>query len=569
MARGPMQIAGGAAVGLLVAGAILAGCSSDGSTDASGDTDTSNDAEVTPGRWDTFGYDLTNSRFNADESVVSAETAGSLEQVWAIEDLTGVASTPAVSDGVVYFGDWTGLIHAVDAETGEERWSTQTDQIIMSSATVTDDAVYVANNSHVFRLDKETGEILWDSRSTEHPIAISPSSPVVAGGLVIQGVASGELMLELDSYSFRGVVVAFDEDTGEKVWETFTTPGDDTGGHGVGVWSTPSVDEELGLLFVGAGNTYEPPAAELSDSIIALDLATGEVAWSTQFTYPDVWSMNEAAGGGVDGDVGAGPNLWESGGRAMVGGGDKRGVYHALDRETGEVVWETEMTPGSLLGGVIGTSAYDGERLYVGSNVGNPDNNGPTGTTELLALDPDSGDILWTAEMEGAIYAPVTVVPGVVFVGTTGAQMFAYDAETGEELWSFETPDQVGGGASVVDGTVYWGYGYSLLGTGTGEGGLYAFRPGDAPSSSAGGDDDEELSAGAELYRKSCASCHGSKGQGGTGPDLTEVEDRLTVEEHIAIVHDGRGSQMPSFEGTLTDEEIATIVEYERTELGG
>ncbi len=44
---------------------------------------------------------------------------------------------------------------------------------------------------------------------------------------------------------------------------------------------------------------------------------------------------------GKDADVGASPNLWTSNGRDLVGAGDKAGVYHALDRDTGQVVWET------------------------------------------------------------------------------------------------------------------------------------------------------------------------------------------------------------------------------------
>ena len=256
----------------------------------------------------------------------------------------------------------------------------------------------------------------------------------------------------------------------------------------------------------------------------------------------------------------------------MVGVGDKRGVYHALDRATGEVVWEAEMTPGSLLGGVIGTSAYAEGVIYVGSNVGDPVSNGPTGTTEVLALAAADGEVLWRHEMEGAIYAPITTTPGLVYAASTSGTMAILDAETGEERWSHQAPDQVGGGASVVDGVVYWGYGFSLFGSGSGKGGLLAFRPAAAtdptatPDSEAAADDGDP---GARLYRRSCASCHGTDGQGGVGPDLTEVEERLDRDEHVAIVANGKGSQMPAFGDTLTDEEIDRIVDYERDQLGG
>jgi mono/diheme cytochrome c family protein len=73
---------------------------------------------------------------------------------------------------------------------------------------------------------------------------------------------------------------------------------------------------------------------------------------------------------------------------------------------------------------------------------------------------------------------------------------------------------------------------------------------------------------GADLYRRSCASCHGGDGQGGIGPQLAgSVTDKYTPEEHAGVVLAGRGT-MPAFGSTLSEDEIAAIVAYERTELG-
>lgn len=554
----------------LAALTITAGCTS-GGQEGTGPGDAAPTTEAPPpGEWTTFGYDLANTRVNPDEAIVTPENADTLEVVWEVAGLEGVASTPAVVDGTVYVGDWTGAVQAIDAASGDVRWSTSTGDMIMSSVTVDGDDLYAASRTSLWKLDRATGAEQWHVPTSDHPIAITPSSPTVVDGHVLLGLASGELMLSMTEYSFAGSVVSFDAETGEEQWRLWTTPNDDTAGAGVGVWSTASYDADLGVAFIGTGNTYEPPAAPLSDSLLAIDVDTGEVVWHHQFTYPDVWSSGNA--GGVDGDVGAGPNLWEHEGRAMVGVGDKRGVYHALDRATGEVVWEAEMTPGSLLGGVIGTSAYAEGVIYVGSNVGDPVSNGPTGTTEVLALAAADGEVLWRHEMEGAIYAPITTTPGLVYAASTSGTMAILDAETGEERWSHQAPDQVGGGASVVDGVVYWGYGFSLFGSGSGKGGLLAFRPAAAtdptatPDSEAAADDGDP---GARLYRRSCASCHGTDGQGGVGPDLTEVEERLDRDEHVAIVANGKGSQMPAFGDTLTDEEIDRIVDYERDQLGG
>jgi mono/diheme cytochrome c family protein len=76
-------------------------------------------------------------------------------------------------------------------------------------------------------------------------------------------------------------------------------------------------------------------------------------------------------------------------------------------------------------------------------------------------------------------------------------------------------------------------------------------------------------SPGASIYAASCATCHGNEGQGGVGPVLAgKVVDKFPdVADQIAVVTDGRGG-MPSFGGKLTEEQIAQVVEYTRTDLG-
>jgi polyvinyl alcohol dehydrogenase (cytochrome) len=523
-----------------------------------------------PAAWTSFGFDASNSRFNPDERAITPRSVGGLTERWHRDDLPGVSGTPMVVAGTVYFGDWDGVVHAVDAATGEERWRAEVGSPVMSSVTVTHQGVYAATNDHVVLLDPFDGTERWRARTSDHPIAISPGSPVVTGELVVQTVASGELMIGGGrDYTFRGTVAAFDALTGEEAWRLELTADDAESGAGVGVWSTPAVDHERGLLFIGTGNTYEPPASRLADSLVAVEVATGEIAWSTQFTFPDVWSAS--GGDGLDADVGSGPNLWEVDGRPLVGAADKTGVYHALDRTTGEVVWEAELTPGSILGGVIGTSARGEGRLYVASNIGAGEGNAPTGRAEVSALDERDGTVLWEHEVDGAVYASVSAVPGVVFVASTSGTLHALDAAGGDELWSVTAPEQSGSAPSVVDGTLYWGWGFALFGSGSGNGGVYAFgldgdEPTEDPGDGTAAGPGEDAEPGAEVYRTSCASCHGTDGRGGVGPSLTGVADRLEEAEHERIVREGvPGSQMIGFDDALTDEEIRDVVAYERS----
>jgi polyvinyl alcohol dehydrogenase (cytochrome) len=457
---------------------LLAACADDGGgsepASSAPHATASADAEADGGATiiDRGAQDLGNSRLYPDETAVTAETVAHLTEAWTLNDVIGVTGTPTIVDGVAYFGDWAGNARAVDPATGDEVWTTELGGAVIGTTPVDGDAVFASAGTTLYRLDRQTGEVQWEASTHDHPFAMISASPVVAGGVVLQGVASGEITVAQPDYGFLGAIGAYDIDTGEEVWRFVTTPGDDTSGAGVGIWSTPAVNVERGVLYFGTGNTYEEPSSPRADAIVALDLETGEEVWTTQFTRTDVFSAGNPFGS--DADVGTAPNLWTADGRDLVGAADKAGTYHALDRETGEVVWETELSSGSYLGGAIGTAAFADGRLIVTSNVGNPEDNSPGTTVAVFALDPATGDVLWDIELEDTIYAPVSAVPGVAFVGTLSGAMIALDTATGDELWRTEAPNSVGAGPAVQDGAVLWGYGFALF-DGPGDGGVLAF----------------------------------------------------------------------------------------------
>ena len=252
-----------------------------------------------------------------------------------------------VSDGVAYFADWAGAVHAVTAATGEELWSTSVGGMFVAAPAVTDDSVFVAAGRTLHRLDRETGEPTWQVDTDTHPYAQISASPVVIDDLVVQGTASFENMANLQDYTFRGSIAAYDVESGEEVWRFVTTPDDETAGAGSGIWSTPAVDRKRGLLFVGTGQTLEEPTAPLADAILAIDYETGKLEWARQFTYPDVFSNGHPVG--KDADVGASPNLWTSNGRD-TGRRRRQGrdVPRGRPRHRRDRVRDTALTPGKL-----------------------------------------------------------------------------------------------------------------------------------------------------------------------------------------------------------------------------
>ena len=352
-------------------------------------------------------------------------------------------------------------------------------------------------------------------------------------------------------------------------WQVWLTKGDGTEGAGVGVWSTPSVDAERGLLFVGTGNTYEPPASTMADSIVAIRYDTGEVAWSHQFTFPDVFSGGYQEG--ADADVGAGPNLWEQDGRSLVGAGDKTGTYYALDRDTGEVVWQTADDGGSALGGVIGTSALDDTQIYVGSNVGDPETHSPTGKAKVLALSRDGGAIAWEQEVDGAIYAPISMSPGVVYAATTAGTMYALDVRRRRPSCG-RTPPRTRSAAAPPSSTApSSGAGASPCSAAArARAGSSRSAPAAAPAPDRRDTVANEIRAAPACSAPSAPAATAARARAASAPPSSASRTGSPLDQHLAVVNGGRGSsQMPAFRNALTPEEIAAVVEYERTQLGG
>jgi polyvinyl alcohol dehydrogenase (cytochrome) len=471
----------------LVVGALLGGaCSSAKSTTRSttsarpaASTTTiakGSSADSSATGWAVYGHDLANTRRNVDETAITAATVEKLKKSWSIDGLVGVTGTPTVSNGVAYFDDWTGAVRAVNATTGKPVWATKIGGMFVGAPAVDAESVYAAVGHTLYRLDRGDGAIKWKVETDTNPFAQINASPVVVDGLVIQGTASFENIAKEVRYTFRGSIAAYDAVTGKQRWKFVTTPNDAKSGAGVGIWSTPAVDVKRGLLYVGTGQNVSPPTGRLADSIVAIEYKTGKLRWSQQFTYPDVFSAGHPTG--KDADVGASPNLWTSNGRDLVGAGDKGGTFHALDRGTGAVVWETPLTPGSAFGGEIGSAAFADGKLIATSNVGDPATNFPTEVTKVFALDPATGKIDWqTKGLPGKVFAPVSAVRGVAFVGTDRGMMRALDTGTGTALWTFTAPGKTACGPSIVDGRLLWGYGFVLFGP-TGPGGVISFTLG-------------------------------------------------------------------------------------------
>jgi polyvinyl alcohol dehydrogenase (cytochrome) len=410
--------------------------------------------------WPRPGHDLGSQRSASPRSALDRDDITHAHLLWQVGDLGGVTGTPAVEDGMVYVAAQNGQVLALDARTGRETWKAEVGGFISGSPTVTADAVYVATDRSTVRLDPTTGAVTWSVVVNEDPETQLFAGPIVVDNLVIQPVSANPFAPAQRDYTFRGNVVALDAATGQEVWRVYVSQNDATSGAGVSVWASASADPARKHIYVGTGNSYEEPTAPLADSIVAIDYTTGKIAWSQQFTHRDVYNIPNANGAtGPDADVGSTPTLWSSKTLDLVGAGDKAGTFHALNRDTGKIVWERKLTPGGGSGGVIGGSAYAAGRIYVASNVEAAEP-APTVST-MFALNAATGKVLWRSNMQMLVTGPATVAGRVVLQGTAKGSMNAFDTRNGALIRDFDPPAPVGGGPSVANHVVYWGYGFA------------------------------------------------------------------------------------------------------------
>jgi len=476
-------------------------------------------------RWIGWGIDTDNSRFQpADMAGLKPEDVPRLKLKWAF-GVPGVVLSfghATVAGGRIFLGSASGMVYSLDAATGCVHWTYQAaPDGVRTAFTVAEmpgspgrTTVWFGDLAgHIYALEAATGRQIWKVRLEEFPTGRITASPVLHNGRLYVGVASFEELLaanpKYECCKFRGSVAALDARTGAQIWKTYTIgePAKLTGKNqagtptwgpsGAGVWSAPTIDTKTKALYVTTGDGYSDPAVATTDSIMALDQDTGKILWTRQFTRADQWNLGCIAldkvgcppKAGGDFDFGSSAILRTlPGGKRLLIAGQKSGMVHAIDPDRGgEIVWQSRVGKGDVLGGVEWGPAADATNVYVA--VSDHDPSKPETGGGLFALRISNGERQWQtmpprpvcASVRGCTAAQpgaVTLIPGVVFSGSLDGHIRAYSSATGKMVWEVDTRKDYttvngvkanggslnGAGPTVVGGALYVNSGYGIFG---------------------------------------------------------------------------------------------------------
>ena len=309
-------------------------------------------------------------RYSALDQITTSNV-GELGGAWMIRLEEGgrggqLEGTPVVVDGVMYVSTGTRSVLAIEAGTGTVKWryrpESQGPNGGNKGVVVAEGKVFFGRRDNVLvALDQETGEVVWQTQLPKERGAYVSASAVYHDGLVYIGTSGGD-------GGARGQMGAYDAKTGKEVWKFYTIPGvddrfvetwegDSYKNGGGGIWVSPTVDPDLGMIYMSVGNIglRQYGAADqnpdfrdegqrgfdnlFTGAILALDLKTGAYRWHFQQVRHDIWHY-DAGGPSVLADI-----TYQGRLRKILMNPGKTGYLYILDRTDGTPLIGIEERP--------------------------------------------------------------------------------------------------------------------------------------------------------------------------------------------------------------------------------
>jgi quinoprotein glucose dehydrogenase len=508
--------------------------------------------------WQVYGGQAAGDRYSA-LTQINRNNVRDLKVVWSYntgDTAGGIQTQPLIVDRRMFVYSATQKVAALDAVTGKVLWNF--DSGLQSGLPArgfsywtdgTQKVLFAFVLYNLWALDPETGKPIatfGDGGKIDLRENLGPESPkglvaittpgVIYKDIIITGFRTGE-----SKPAVHGDIRAYDVHTGKLRWAFHTIPHPGEPGYetwpkdawkytgAANNWAGMVVDEKRGMVYAPTGSAvsdfYGADRAGndlYANTLLALDANTGKLIWHFQDVHHDMW----------DRDFPSPPALVtvKHDGKSVdaVAQPTKQGVLYLFDRVTGKPLFPIEEHP-------FPASTVPGEW----SSPTQPLPSMP----EPYARQRLTEDMLTTRTPEAHAWA---VQQFQTF--RSGGQFlpFALDKQT-VVFPGFDGGAEYGG--SAVDPTT--GVIYINANDIAWTGGL-------TEAKAAGG-------VGSTLYQSNCAGCHGQD-RAGTPPafpSLIEATGRMTPEQMVEVIHNGRG-RMPAFP-EITNTRLEALLNYVRT----
>jgi alcohol dehydrogenase (cytochrome c) len=424
---------------------------------------------------------------------INVSNVKDLAPVWSYS--TGVDSgheaPPIINDGVMFVAAPYDKLIALNATNGDLLWEYERElpegfgalHNTKRGVALYGDKVYMTGQDAVLvALDAKTGEVAWESE----PVAdwqegyYMTMAPLIVNGNVMVGVSGGE-------FGVRGFVAAYDAESGQQVWKTYTIPGPGEPGHdtwegdtwqrgGASVWMTGTYDPENNLTYWGTGNgspwfgDQRPGDNLYTSSTVAIDPDSGELKGHFQYHWNDSWDWDEMNAPMVvdyekDGETVKGlikPSrngylYWlERTPDGPIGFVDatnyvEQDVFASIDPKTGRPSYNEEHKPGT------GKYAEFCPSLWGGKDWPYEAYNPNTGMVYIPANENHCGSLEGKVQeyVAGQWWTGVDI-PDIGFTIDLNADHYgelqAWDVNTGEEVWMREHPTSMNWGSVLTTG---------------------------------------------------------------------------------------------------------------------
>jgi outer membrane protein assembly factor BamB len=466
--------------------------------------------------WALPGADLENTRDVAGP--ITTANVGQLKFAWelpikAAGSFGVLATTPVVSDGVVYEQDLASNVLAIQQSTGKLLWEHKynSPDVGPNGVTVINGTVYGATAGSAFALQAATGEQLWIKKLTRNGNEGIDMAPGYNNGTVYISTVpgndkhfyAGDGKATLWAMSAATGAVKWKWDEVQNLWSTNKKKQDINSGGGQ--WDPPSFDAQ-GNLYIGVANpapflgtkaypfgSSRPGKNLYTDSVVKLNGETGKLMWYYQLTPHDIfdWDMNNS------------PILTTIKGQQAVIDGGKAGIVIALNADNGKLIWKRSVgvhtkntdnldlktehgtagltlpltvEPGDL-GGVESQLASNGSTVFAAINDLALKYTGPAfeqstfvgglggAKGEMVAINQNTGKILWDHHFAHSAYGAVSVTNDVAFTTTFDGTLWGLNTKTGKVV--FHRKLSSGTNAPVtVDGNMVISAGSFVLGKG-------------------------------------------------------------------------------------------------------